>query len=102
MSLLVVYFISAVLHEVMIGIPTHVLNGTAFWGMIGQIPLIIMTNYIVYMRDKMFPQQKELFDTIGNFIFWTSFTILGQPTCIMIYYTQWYYKVYILFYIVFL
>ncbi len=26
---------------------------------------------------------------VGNFIFWTTFCVLGQPICIMMYYYAW-------------
>lgn len=92
LSVLVVFTISAILHEVLIGIPTHCLNGIAFMGMMGQIPLIVMTFGLMHVKDTMFPDYKEFFDTIGNLIFWISFTIVGQPACILIYYYQWYIK----------
>jgi diacylglycerol O-acyltransferase-1 len=89
-SILVVFTISALLHEILIGIPTHNLNGIAFMGMMGQIPLILFTNWLAYIRKTLFPSHKDFFDTIGNLIFWISFTIVGQPACILIYYFHWY------------
>ena len=91
-SILVVFTISALLHEVLIGIPTHCLNGLAFFGMMGQIPLIIFTNWLAYLKERKFPEYKEALDTFGNMIFWISFTIVGQPACILLYYTEWYHK----------
>lgn len=28
-------------------------------------------------------------DSIGNMIFWCSFCVLGQPTCLILYYYDW-------------
>ncbi len=78
------------MHEVLIGIPTHNLGGYAFAGMMGQIPLILVTQSLHHMRAKLWPNQsKEIFDTIGNLIFWSSFTVLGQPICVVFYYYIW-------------
>ncbi len=49
-SILVVFTISALLHEILVGIPTHNLNGIAFMGMMGQIPLIVFTNWLTFIR----------------------------------------------------
>lgn len=49
---LLVFFISAVLHEVLVAIPTHSLLGVAFMGMIFQIPLIIITRPLEKMRGQ--------------------------------------------------
>jgi diacylglycerol O-acyltransferase-1 len=59
---LLVFFASALLHEFMVGIPTHSINGFAFWGMLGQIPLIALTKFIEKWRGKD--------GALGNTIFW--------------------------------
>ncbi|KAI8806851.1 MBOAT, membrane-bound O-acyltransferase family-domain-containing protein [Cladochytrium replicatum] len=89
---LVVFTISALLHELLVGIPVHSVKGWAFWGMMGQIPLIAFTKWLESLRERRFGDSKEFFDTIGNLIFWISFTIVGQPMCIMLYYFDWYQK----------
>jgi hypothetical protein len=43
--------------------------------MMGQIPLIIFTNWLMHLKETKFKENAELFDTIGNLIFWISFTI---------------------------
>ncbi|KAJ1558233.1 hypothetical protein HK096_002806 [Nowakowskiella sp. JEL0078] len=98
---LVVFTVSAILHELLIGIPVHNLSGWAFWGMMGQLPLIALTKLWDSVRAKRFGSNKELFDTVGNLIFWISFTIalssynllkfiVGQPMCILLYYFNYY------------
>lgn len=77
----VVFFISAVLHEVLVGIPTHALTGFAFWGMLGQIPLIAITKPLEKWRGKG--------SGLGNTIFWITFCVVGQPTIALMYYYQW-------------
>lgn len=59
---LIVFFISAVLHEVLVGVPTHAITGFAFWGMFGQIPLIALTRVLEKWRGKD--------SALGNTIFW--------------------------------
>lgn len=102
LSFLAVFFVSAVLHEMAVGVPTHNIIGTsctrgsnkrvddltqsigvAFLGMMSQLPLIVMTDMVKNMvgghRGK----------TIGNCTFWITFTVLGQPFAALIYYYAW-------------
>lgn len=75
-----VFVVSAVLHEVLVGIPTHNVIGAAFLSMIIQIPLIFATAPLEKMGS--------LGATVGNFIFWLSF-FLGQPLGVILYYLAW-------------
>lgn len=59
---LLVFLVSAVLHEVLVGVPTHAITGFAFWGMFGQIPLIALTRALEKWRGKD--------SALGNTIFW--------------------------------
>jgi len=77
----VIFTISAVLHEVLIGLPTHMIYGYAFAGMFLQIPLIAITAPLAKWRGPL--------SGLGNMIFWVSFTILGQPACALLYYYHW-------------
>jgi diacylglycerol O-acyltransferase-1 len=79
-SMIVIFFCSAVLHEFAFGVPTHVIKLYAFMGMIGQIPLIWMTNLLASLKPN---------SSIGNYIFWVTFCILGQPACVLLYYRAW-------------
>lgn len=78
---LIVFFVSAVLHEVLVGIPTHSITGFAFFGMLGQIPLIAITHPLEKWRGKG--------TALGNTIFWIVFCVVGQPTIALLYYYQW-------------
>lgn len=77
---LVVFFISAVFHEVLVGVPLHMVRMWSFWGIMAQVPLIALTEWL----------KKSLHsDRIGNAIFWISFCFLGQPLSIILYYHDW-------------
>jgi len=71
-----VFFVSAVIHEVLISVPFHIVSFWSFFGMMGQLPLITFTKYF----DSKFQGS-----SIGNVIFWLSFCIVGQPTAILFY-----------------
>ncbi|KAH6687297.1 diacylglycerol O-acyltransferase [Plectosphaerella plurivora] len=77
-----VFFISAVLHEVLVGVPTHNIIGVAFLGMFLQLPLVALTAPLEKMQS---PTGRML----GNCIFWVSFTILGQPFAALMYFYAW-------------
>ena len=79
-SSVMVFFVSAVLHEVLVGIPTHNVIGAAFLSMMLQIPLILVTSPLEKMHGPG--------SMIGNCIFWLSF-FLGQPLGVMLYYLAW-------------
>jgi len=75
-AIFIVFFFSAVMHEVLISIPFHMIRPWSFLGMMGQIPLIAITKYL----SKTWPGS-----SVGNIIFWLSFCIVGQPTAILMY-----------------
>lgn len=77
---LIVFFVSAVLHEMLVGIPTKQIIGVAFACMIFQAPLVIATAPLENMRGPG--------TTIGNCVFWLSF-FFGQPFAVLIYYYSW-------------
>lgn len=79
-ALLIVFFISAVFHELLIGLPCHLASGWAFWGMLLQAPLM----FITARANKFFKNEQ-----LGNIIFWMTFCVLGQPTCLLLYYTEY-------------
>ncbi|KAG0326995.1 hypothetical protein BGZ99_008545 [Dissophora globulifera] len=78
---LIIFTISAIMHEVVIGLPTHMIYGYAFAGMFFQIPLIALTRPLEKWRGTG--------TGLGNMIFWVSFTIVGQPACALLYYYHW-------------
>ncbi|KAK7750699.1 hypothetical protein SLS62_007399 [Diatrype stigma] len=77
-----VFFVSAILHELLVGVPTHNIIGVAALGMLLQLPLIALTQPLQKMKG---PTGK----LIGNCIFWVSFTILGQPFAALLYFYAW-------------
>ncbi|KAI1170721.1 diacylglycerol O-acyltransferase [Nemania sp. FL0916] len=81
-SSLFVFVASAILHELLVGVPTKNIIGVAFLGMLIQIPLIVLTRPFEKMKG---PNGK----LIGNVIFWVSFTILGQPFAALLYFYAW-------------
>ena len=74
---ILVFFISAVFHEVLVGVPLHMIRGWAFWGLMLQVPLMWVTE----MLKRHFQS-----DRIGNAIFWVSFCFLGQPIAEILYF----------------
>ncbi|CAK7269695.1 hypothetical protein SEPCBS57363_003731 [Sporothrix epigloea] len=79
---LMVFVISALLHELAVGIPTHNIIGVAFFGMLLQLPLIFMTAPLENM-------QSATGRLLGNCTFWISFTVLGQPFAALMYFYAW-------------
>ena len=75
-AMFVVFFISAVFHEWLVSVPCHTTKVWAFLGMLGQIPLIALTNFVHRVNRG---------SQVGNFIFWLTFCIVGQPLCILLY-----------------
>jgi diacylglycerol O-acyltransferase-1 len=77
-----VFTFSAILHELLVGIPTHNLIGVAFAGMMVQLPLIMVTSPLEKMDD---PTGR----VVGNSIFWVSFCLVGQPLGALLYFFAW-------------
>lgn len=80
----VVFFFSAVIHELVVGIPTHNIIGAAFFCMMSQVPLIMATENLQHINSSIGP-------FLGNCAFWFTF-FLGQPTCAFLYYLAYNYK----------
>ncbi|USW51845.1 Putative membrane bound O-acyl transferase, MBOAT, diacylglycerol O-acyltransferase 1 [Septoria linicola] len=78
------FLFSGLLHEALVGVPTHSILGVAFFGMIGQIPLIILTDMIMKIGGKG-PNAR----LIGNCTFWLTFCIFGQPLAALAYFFAW-------------
>ncbi|KAF9691751.1 hypothetical protein EKO04_010496 [Ascochyta lentis] len=79
---IIVFFISGLLHELLVGVPTHNVIGVAFVGMMTQIPLIALTDVIQKIRGVNGK-------TAGNMIFWVSFCLVGQPLGALLYFFAW-------------
>ncbi|KAJ1791242.1 hypothetical protein LPJ59_005024, partial [Coemansia sp. RSA 2399] len=80
-GVMVTFIVSAIMHELLFGIPTHCLKGYSFIGMMMQIPLIQLTQLLVKWRG---PESG-----LGNAVFWISFCIVGQPLGVVQYYYFW-------------
>lgn len=76
---LVVFFISAIYHEYLIGVPLQIVSYWAFLAMMSQAPLIIVQKLL---ESKLGIRNSEL----GNLVFWISFCFLGQPLVVFAYY----------------
>ena len=103
----------------MIGVPTGILEGWAFGGMMSQIPMIWLSQVVYEMEMKWYHQRhaawlKKTADAVdtsdksgteskgtltekpahagsfGNYLFWISFCVLGQPVSVLLYYRAWY------------
>eukprot|EP00887_Chlorella_sp_A99_P006596 scaffold3.g6596.t1 len=77
---IVVFFVSAVFHEVLVGVPLHMLRMWSFWGIMAQVPLMAATEQL---------KRRLHNDRIGNVVFWVSFCFLGQPLSLILYYHDW-------------
>ncbi|KAJ2080428.1 hypothetical protein H4R24_003083 [Coemansia sp. RSA 988] len=80
-GVLLTFVVSAIMHELLFGIPTHCLKGYSFIGMMMQIPLIQLTQWLVRWRG---PESG-----LGNAVFWVSFCIVGQPLGVVQYFYTW-------------
>ncbi|KAJ1972332.1 hypothetical protein H4R34_005443 [Dimargaris verticillata] len=80
-AIVLIFFVSALLHELVIAIPTHNTAGHAFWGLFLQVPLILLTNQLAAYTGKD--------SSTGNVVFWVTFCILGQPFLVVRYFYDW-------------
>ncbi|XP_057415322.1 diacylglycerol O-acyltransferase 1A-like isoform X1 [Lotus japonicus] len=76
-AILIAFLVSALFHELCIAVPCHIFKLWAFGGIMFQVPLILITNYL---------QNKFRNSMVGNMIFWFIFSILGQPMAVLLYY----------------
>jgi len=74
------FLVSALFHELVIAVPFQLLKFWSFFGMIAQIPLILITSHL---RGHQ----------LGNIIFWFSI-VVGQPFLVLMMYRAWYQKHY--------
>jgi diacylglycerol O-acyltransferase 1 len=74
MATFVVFLLSAIMHEVLVSVPFHMIRPWSFIGMMMQIPLVAMTK----IASKTSP-------TLSNMIFWVSFCLIGQPMAALLY-----------------
>ncbi|TKA29722.1 hypothetical protein B0A50_03085 [Salinomyces thailandicus] len=79
---LITFLFSGLLHELLVGVPTHNILGVAFLGMVFQIPLIYLTDPLARMKG----HNSRL---AGNLIFWITFCFFGQPVAALAYFFAW-------------
>jgi len=72
---MIVFFSSAFFHEYLVSVPLKMFKPWAFIGMMGQVPLIILSKKL----EAKFGYQ------LGNLTMWASL-IIGHPLAIMVYY----------------
>uniref|UniRef100_A0A8C9IJW9 diacylglycerol O-acyltransferase n=1 Tax=Piliocolobus tephrosceles TaxID=591936 RepID=A0A8C9IJW9_9PRIM len=79
-SLIIIFIISAILHEYLISVPFKISSsGYIFCFFVIQIPLIQLTNNEYLKKHK----------TVGNFCFWFILCATGQPLILFVYYYTW-------------
>ncbi|XP_024932357.1 diacylglycerol O-acyltransferase 1 isoform X1 [Ziziphus jujuba] len=76
-AVVIAFLVSAIFHELCIAVPCHIFKFWAFIGIMLQVPLVLITNYL---------QERFRSSMVGNMIFWFIFCILGQPMCVLLYY----------------
>ncbi|KAF7683384.1 Diacylglycerol O-acyltransferase 1-1 [Astathelohania contejeani] len=76
-ALAAVFIASGLIHEYIISSSLKMITGWAFAGMIGQIPMALIARWI---------GKSWLVHRFGNYMFWSTFCIIGQPLCILFYY----------------
>ncbi|KAK4546706.1 hypothetical protein LTR36_001924 [Oleoguttula mirabilis] len=79
---LITFLFSGLLHELLVGVPTHNILGVAFFGMVFQIPLI-------YMTDPLSRMKSRTGRLVGNLTFWLTFCFFGQPVAAIAYFFAW-------------
>ena len=77
-SMLIIFFISAVFHEYVVSASMGFWSYYAFAAMMLQAPVIVVQTYF----RKLFSKDSQ----IGNFGFWISFCFIGQPACVFLYF----------------
>ena len=76
MSTFIVFLVSAVVHELLVSVPFHMVRPWSFIGMMMQMPLVAITKYLY---------RKYPGSSVGNIIFWLSFCVVGQPMAVLLY-----------------
>jgi len=71
----IVFFVSAFFHEYMVSVPLRIFKAYAFFGMMFQVPLMVISTQA----------EKHLGHPAGNIIVWLSL-IIGQPMAVLMYY----------------
>ncbi|CDR95848.1 diacylglycerol acyltransferase, putative [Babesia bigemina] len=93
MSSVIVFTISAALHEYLISVPLGLgWTGYVFCAMMGQIPLLMITRVSVVREMAVEESSITQFRknrTLGNVLFWFLFCFTGQPLGVLLYWYLW-------------
>ena len=77
------FTLSAVLHELVVAFPLHSYHmPLAFVGMMSQVPMLPLSSLLKKRT------QGTAFEQSGNFLFWITFCLVGQPLCVLLYYVH--------------
>lgn len=74
-----VFIVSAFFHEYLVSVPLHVFKLWAFMGMVAQLPLAALTDWMSKRYSRHY----------GNMVVWTS-VIIGQPMAVLAYVYYYY------------
>lgn len=77
---LAIFGLSAIGHEYIVALATHLVQGWALGAMLAQVPLIAFTKWYLARYPR---------SSFGNYFFWVTFCILGMPMCVLFYYRAW-------------
>jgi diacylglycerol O-acyltransferase 1 len=87
----VVFFVSAVLHELALSAPLQVTRSWALLGMMAQVPLVLLTLALPRALRRGGASEEAVF-LAGNAALWISFCFVGQPLCVVLYATAYDHK----------
>lgn len=73
------FVLSGIAHEFIIALAIKKISGLMFMAMLGQIPLI-------YISEKI----KKRFPSYANIFFWLSFCVIGQPVIVLLFFRSIY------------
>lgn len=80
-SSMLCFIASGALHEYVVSLSLKSFNGWFLLGMMAQVPLHFLTNYV-----------KRHFSSLANVFFWLIFCIIGQPMMLLLIYKTFYLK----------
>lgn len=84
MTGIIVFLVSAVLHELALSAPLQVTRSWALLGMLAQVPLVILTMVLPRALRRVGATEEVIF-LVGNAALWISFCFVGQPLCLILY-----------------
>ena len=77
------FTISAALHEIVVAFPLEsYYMPLAFVGMMSQVPMLPLSSWLKRRAAG------TAFEQVGNYLFWVTFCFIGQPLCVLLYFTH--------------